>query len=405
MRGADRFRAILARLVDASARERLALSIAALIASLVVGAIIVLVAGYVATCSEPALQTGAGSFCYNPVDVYYQLFISPFISPFNLALMMKEMTLLLFTGLSVAVAFRAGLFNIGTQGQLVFGGLATAMGVLWVAPHLPSGLLGAVVLLPLGLLIGGTVGGLYGAIPGILKAYAEANEVITTIMLNFVATYVAFYLVSAYFKDPASQSVETKSLPAYAQLRPVLQPFANSAFSLLAFVFALALTAGIYYLLFHTAYGYDLRTSGIQPAAASYGGVAAKRLIVSSMTISGFLGGLAGAVYVMMVLGRWRTGIPAIGFDGITVSILASNNPLGVVPAALLFGILKSGSLSISFAMGVPKQLVGVLRGLIILFVAMPEFFRMIGRYIGVGSEETPAVAADGGTTERESDE
>src|SRR6056297_3568033 len=101
MKGTNRFRALLARLVDASARERLALSFAALIASLIVGAIIVLVAGYVATCSEPALQTGAGSFCYNPVDVYYQLFISPFTSPFNLALMMKEMTLLLFTGLSV----------------------------------------------------------------------------------------------------------------------------------------------------------------------------------------------------------------------------------------------------------------------------------------------------------------
>ncbi|MFB6266191.1 MAG: ABC transporter permease, partial [Halodesulfurarchaeum sp.] len=189
MTSLDRFRRILARIVDASARERLALSVAALFASLLVGAVIILVAGYLATCSDPAIRTGAGTICYSPVEVYFQLFVSSFLSPFNFALMLKEMTLLLFTGLSVAVAFRAGLFNIGTQGQLVLGGLATALGILWAAPHLPAGWLGTIVLLPLGLLIGGIVGGAYAMIPGILKAYADANEVITTIMLNFVATY------------------------------------------------------------------------------------------------------------------------------------------------------------------------------------------------------------------------
>ncbi|MDG5775452.1 ABC transporter permease [Haloarculaceae archaeon H-GB2-1] len=388
-------RRLLGSLVDASVRERIAISVAALFASLLVGAVVIMAAGLVATCKEPFLALGGSSFCYDPWEVYYQLFVSPFLNDFNTALMLKETTLLLFTGLAVAVAFRAGLFNIGAQGQLVFGALGSALAVLWGAAFVPTGVVGSLVLIPFGLVVGAVVGGLYGAVPGLLKAYADANEVITTIMLNFVATNVAFYLVSTYFKDPASQSVETKSVPAVAQLKPVLGRFESTSFSVWALLTGLALVVVIYYLLFHTSFGYDMRISGIQPAAAAYGGVDAERLVVGSMVLSGALSGLAGAVYVLMVLGRWRTGIPAVGFDGITVSILASNNPLGVVPAAFLFGILKSGSLSISFALGVPKQLVGVLRGLIILFVAMPEFFRMVGLKLGVGDRQP--VATDGG--------
>jgi simple sugar transport system permease protein len=419
----ERATATVARLVDASARERILISVAALFASLLVGAVIVVAAGLLAACEQgfivggdvivlpvvgpfiviPALEAGLpglGSVCYNPGYVYYHLFVEPFLSSFFLANTLQEISLLLFTGLSVAVAFRAGLFNIGTQGQLVLGGLATGVVVLWVAPYAPGGLAGTVVLVPFGLLVGTVVGGLYGALPGALKAYADANEVITTIMLNFVATGVAFYLVSAYFQDPGSQSVETAALPGNAQITPLLRTFEGSSFSVAALGLGAALVAAVYYLLWHTAFGYDLRTSGIQPAAAAYGGVDSKRMMVTSMFISGALGGLGGAIYVMMVLGRWRTGIPSLGFDGITVSILAGNNPLGVLLSAALFGTLKSGSLSIELSMGVPRQLVGVLRGLIILFVAMPEFFRMLGIRYDVGErrdEPEGTAATDGG--------
>jgi ABC-type uncharacterized transport system permease subunit len=440
----DRARPVLARLVDASAQERLVISVAALAASLLVGGAIVMAAGLAATCqagfrlggdqlfvgplvfSLPTVTfaiPGGPNFCYNPLDVYYHLFVAPFLACngegvlpfggfvfgcevawFNVALMLKETTLLVFTGLSVAVAFRAGLFNIGTQGQMVAGALATALAVLAAVPYAPEGVVGAALLLPLGLLAGTVVGGLYGAIPGALKAYADANEVITTIMLNFVAIEISFYLVKNFFQDPDAGSVATESLPSYAQLRPLLGPFEGSSFAVLGLVAGLALVVAVYYLLFNTAFGYDLRTSGLQPAAAAYGGVDARRMVVTSMTISGALGGLGGAVYVLMVLGRWRTGIPPLGFDGITVSILAGNNPIGVVLAAALFGTMKSGSISISFALGVPKQLVGVLRGLVILFVAMPEFFRMVGARYGLG-EAAPAgtaAAADGGDVEGE---
>jgi len=400
----DRVRDALSRLATASATERILISTAALVLSVLIGAALVLVAGRMTTCTanEAVYYFGTG-FCYDPVVVFDRLFLGALGDPFSgnwspngqFAVTLRETTLLIFTGLSVALAFRAGIFNIGTQGQLVVGGLATALGVLW-ASSLVSGVVGTVVLIPFGLLVGAVFGGLYGAVPGLLKAYADANEVITTIMLNFIATGVALYLVSGIFKDPESAANQTAPLPEFAQFPSVLFG-ARQDFSLVALAFGLLALGGLYYVLEHTAFGYDVRTSGVQPEAAEYGGVDAKRTIVASLTLSGALGGIAGAMYVMMTLGTFQTGIPSYGFDGITVSILAGNNPLGVGIAALLFGVLKSGTTVVQFATDVPPQLVGVLRGLIILFVAMPEFFRLVARgFPGVG-RQPEAAATDGG--------
>ncbi|MFB6090649.1 MAG: ABC transporter permease [Halobellus sp.] len=404
MSAADRIRDGLERLVNASATERLLISTAALVLSVLIGALLVLVAGRMTTCapSSAVYYLGTG-FCYDPVTVFDRLFLGALGEPFRgdwspngqFAVTLRETTLLLFTGLSVALAFRAGIFNIGTQGQMVVGALATAIGVLWASSFV-SGLVGTLVLLPFGVLVGAVFGGLYGAIPGLLKAYADANEVITTIMLNFIATGVTLYLVSGAFKDPESAANQTVPLPEYARF-PSIAFGARQDFSLVALAFGLVAIGALYYVLEHTAFGYDVRTSGIQPQAAEYGGVDSARTIVASLTLSGAFGGVAGAMYVMMVLGTFQTGLPAYGFDGITVSILAGNNPIGVGIAALLFGILKSGTTVVQFATDVPPQLVGVLRGLIILFVAMPEFFRLLGgRFVGSG-RESQAVATDGG--------
>jgi simple sugar transport system permease protein len=398
--GPARLRRLLAGIIDATARERLALSIAAFFASILVGVVIILGAGIVATCPNvtPFLTfPGGATACYDPISVLETLFLAPFASAFNVALTAKETTLLLFTGLAVAVAFRAGLFNIGVQGQLVLGALGSALSVLAIAPFVPGGPIGTLVLVPTGLVFGTLVGGAFAAIPGALKAYADANEVITTIMLNFIAAKSARYLVGTYFQDPESMSITTRSLPAAAQLSPVLPFFSGAPFSTVVIVATLFLAGAVYYVLQHTPFGYDLRMSGLQPKAADYGGVQSKRMIVSSMVFSGALAGVGGAVYVMMVMGRYRHGLPAIGFDGITVSVLAGNNPLGVIPASLLFGLMKAGSLSIEFQLGVPKQLVGVLRGLVILFVAMPEFFRMLGRQFNLLEDEREKLAPDGG--------
>jgi simple sugar transport system permease protein len=413
----DRARRALRRLVEASATERALISLASLAASILVGAVIVLVAGRTATCEEAAFvlatprpfgvpELASVGFCYDPVAVFDRLFMgalgdpaSPGWDPLNgrMATTLRETAVLVFTGLSVALAFRAGVFNIGTQGQLVVGALATAVAVLWAATFV-AGVVGTVVLVPFGVLVGAAFGGLYGAIPGALKAYADANEVVTTIMLNFIASGVALYLVRSAFKDPASPANQTIPLPDHALFPPLL--FAPQfGFSILALLFGLLAAGGVSVLLRRTVFGYDLRAGGLQPAAAEYGGVDARRTVVASMTLSGALGGIGGAVYVLMVLGKFQTNVPAYGFDGITVAILAGNNPLGVALAAFLFGVLKSGTTVVQFATDVPPQLVGVLRGLIILFVAMPEFFRLLGRRVlprdRAGGD---AVAADGGS-------
>ncbi|WP_459193106.1 ABC transporter permease [Halosimplex sp. J119] len=384
-----------------SAGERALIAVAALALSIVVGTVIVLVGGLLATCRSPVFAVGEVTLCYDPIAVWNRLFLgalgdplSSGWSPLNaqFAVTLRETTILVFTGLSVALAFRAGIFNIGTQGQLVVGALASALAVLWAAPAF-SGTVGTLVLVPLGLAAGALGGGFYGAIPGALKAYADANEVITTIMLNFVAALVVRYLVSDHFQDPGSQAIQTESLPEYARFPAVLfDPRLD--FSLFALALALAVVGGVYYLLEHTSFGFDLRTAGLQPAAAEYGGVDSAKTVVASLTLSGALGGIGGAVYVLMILGRFQTGVPSYGFDGITVSILAGNNPIGAVFAALLFGVLQSGSSVVDFATDVPPQLVGVLRGLIILFVAMPEFFRLIGRRL---EPDEPGVAASPG--------
>ena len=375
-------RQILDRLVDASAGERVAISVAAVFASMLVGAVILLVSGVVARCGSPLF----GLFCYNPVEVYYYLLLGPLLNASNLGQMLQETSILLFTGLAVAVSFRAGLFNIGTQGQFVLGSLATALTAIAVGSVLPNDLLSGLVIAVVALAAGAVVGGLYAAVPGALKAYAGANEVITTIMLNFVAADVAFYLVSVYFQMPGSGAIETRYVPESATFGPPV-----------AILLGLAFVALTTYLLWGTPFGFDLRTSGLQPDAADYAGVDSKGMVVASMTLSGAIGGIGGGVWVLMALGRWVTGVPPFGFDGITVSVLAGNNPLGVLLAGPLFGVLKAGSFAIDFNLGVPPQLVGVIRGLIILFIAMPEFFRMLGVRWGFGEEERRAAVADGG--------
>ncbi|WP_017343173.1 ABC transporter permease [Halorubrum sp. T3] len=412
------FARVVAPFVDRSVAERLVISVAAIFLSILVGFALVLVSGRIAECSTAAWTmpiTGLG-FCYNPFEVYVVLFngalgypfavgdpglFNPGWTPFNLSfgLTLSETTLLIFTGLSVAVAFRAGLFNIGTQGQLVVGALSTALTVLALAPLLPAGPVAGLVLIVVGTAAGAVGGGVWGAIPGALKAYADANEVITTIMLNFVAANVAYVLVLEVFRAEGSSVVATRYVPEYAQFPSVLFP-PSTDFTLIALLVGVAFIGALYYFVEHTSLGYDLRTSGVQAAAAEYGGVNAKLTTVRAMTLSGALGGVGGSVWVLMSEGRWMASVPDLGFDGITVSILAGNNPLGVLPAAFLFGILKGGALEIGFRTDVPTELVAVLRGLIILFVAMPEFFRMIGRYAGVGGAGGASDAGGSGSAD-----
>ncbi|MFC5973854.1 ABC transporter permease [Halomarina salina] len=357
------------RVLDLTVLERLAIATASTLLALLIGLVIVAAAGY-----DPAEFLGA-------------MFEGSFGDRSATARSLKFATILILTGVAVAIAFRAGVFNIGVQGQFVVGGFTTIVTILWLAPMFPEGPTGGVLLIGLGTLAAIVTAGAYAALPGILKAYAGANEIITTIMLNFVATGVVGFLVEGPFRGEGNRAPNTARLPEYVSFPRLV--YDNPDFSVVGFAIALLVVVLIAVLMVRTTVGYDMVTSGYQQSAAAYSGVDARRTIVSTMTLSGMVAGVAGAVFAIMIQGYYSDpgGIGTYGFDAIAVSLLAANNPLGVVPAGLLFGGLDSAGSYIGINTDIPIQLIDGIAGLVVLFVAAPELFRMAAKRTGLGGE------------------
>ncbi|EMA08331.1 ABC transporter permease [Haloferax denitrificans] len=356
-------------MLDASVLERVVIALVATALALLIGAVIVAASGYDAVEFVSSLVYGAVG------------------NASNLAFMLRQSSMLILTGVAVAVAFRAGVFNIGVQGQFVVGGFAATLGILFAAPLLPNSSISAVPLMALAALLALAAGGAYGALPGMMKVYAGANEVITTIMLNFIASGVVYFLLDAYLRPEGAAAPNTEQFPDYVGLPGLV--FESPSFSILGLGVALLTVAVVYLVMDRTGFGYDLVTSGYQEPAAKYSGVDPKRMIVRTMTISGMIAGLAGALFAIMILGYYSdpNTFPTFGFDAIAVSLLAANNPLGVIPAGLLFGGLDAGGQYIGFTLDVPSELVDGVIGLIVLFVAAPELFRAAGRYTSLGGD------------------
>lgn len=369
----ERARTALDRAVDrmlrATVLERFAIAVVSIVLALLIGAFIVAISGYDAGAVVSTLLYGAVG------------------TPSRIAITLKQSTMLILAGVAVAIAFRAGVFNIGVQGQFVVGGFATAVTILFLAPVLPGGAVGGISLILSGTIAAIAAGGAYAALPGMMKAYAGANEVITTIMLNFIATGVIYYLIAAYLRPPGTSAIYTESFPEYVSLPSVV--FDNPSFSVIGLSVALVTVIIVYVLVARTRFGYDLVTSGHQKPAAAYAGVNPERTVVTTMTFSGMVAGLTGAMFVIMVLNYYSdpSTFPRFGFDAIAVSLLAANNPLGVVPAGLLFGGLEAGGQYIGLTLDVPAELVDGIVGLVVLFVATPELFRMAG-VRGLGGDD-----------------
>jgi simple sugar transport system permease protein len=388
----DRLERLFGAALDLSAVERLLVSAGALVVAVVVGALFTLAAGYAATCETPVLFILGVEFCYNPAEVYRFLVVGAFGDPARLGTTLQWTTLLLFTALSFAVPFKAGLFNIGGQGQFVLGSLGATVAVLGLAGVAPGGFAGRLLLVPAGLLAGAAAGGLYGLLPGYLKVRFGMNEVVTTLLLNFIATAVAFVIVDTYVDDGTIPGTQSPAIPEAATLPPLLFP-SRADFSVVVLGLAVLALVGFYWLLTRSRIGYELRAMGAQPKAAAFGGASERFTTLFSMTTAGAVAGVGGALFLLMVLGRWQTGPPPVGFDGIAVSILAGNNPAGLLPSGVLFGALQSGGQVVEFETGVPSDLVGVLRGLLILLVATPELFRTLGDWL----DRRGAIDADRG--------
>lgn len=358
------------RILDATVLERIGIAIASTTSALIIGLIVVAAAGY------------------NPLQFANQLIIGSFGNGRAIGRTLRFSTLFILTGVAVAIAFRAGVFNIGVQGQFVFGGITTVMSIILLAPFLPEGTAGGILLMVIGTLAAIIAGGLYAALPGVLKAYSGANEIITTIMLNFIAIGIVGWLVAGPFGAPDATATRTERLPDNVSLP---QGFLNDPdLSIVGLVVTLTVVIGVAIVISRTSFGYDMVTSGHQEAAAMYSGVNAKQMIVSTMTFSGMVAGLAGAVFAIMIQGYYTdpSGVGNYGFDAIAVSLLAANNPIGVIPAGILFGGLESAGSYIQINSDVPVQLIDGVVGLVVLFVAVPELFRMIAKRTGLGGED-----------------
>ncbi len=284
----------------------------------------------------------------------------------------------IFAGLAVALAFKGGLFNIGAEGQLAFGAVAAA----WIGYALPD-VLGFVlpqwVHLPLAILAGALVGALWAAIPGALKAYTGGHEVINTIMMNYIALNLVSFLLNGPMKDPNPQNVVART-PLIAESARLPALFEGYRVHWGLFI-ALAMAVVVWWLLWKTTLGYEIRTVGANASAARYAGMHVQRIIVLTMTLSGFLAGLAGAIEVTGLNYRHELGFSiGYGFDAIAIALLGKTHPLGVVLAAFLFGAMRNGGTRMQFLTQIPVDVISVIQGLILLFVAADAIIRYIYR-------------------------
>ncbi|MGH1366995.1 MAG: ABC transporter permease [Maritimibacter sp.] len=281
---------------------------------------------------------------------------------------------LVIAGLGLGLGFRAGLFNIGAEGQVIVGGVAAV-----VAGFMFEGL-PWIIHLPVALLAGAIVGGLYAAIAGALRATTGAHEVISTIMLNLIAVRLLDWLLrQPWIQKEGRSDPISKSVPESAEL-PRLLDFIDVNLRLHAGVFVmLGAVALVYWMLFKSKIGFAFRASGENPDAARYAGMRSGLVIVAAMATAGALAGLAGATQVTGVLGRASPGFSAgIGFDAIAVALLGRSHPIGILVAGLLFGALEAGGRQMQVDAGVSIDLIGIIQALIIVFIAAPLLVRAI---------------------------
>ncbi len=295
----------------------------------------------------------------SPLEIYALMFREAFGTGYGLGQTLFKTTPLLFTGLAVALAFRAGLFNVGVESQMYLGGFAA--GIVGAYAPLPGALM-----LPAALLAAALAGAAWGAIPGGLKARFGSHEVINTIMLNFVALSLVSWVGRGLFEVATvrTRDIATAAwLPRLDTFLPVLRGAPVNLSLLLGLLLAIAVAV----LLFRTRFGFDLRATGLNAPAAQAAGVSIGRTQVLAMALSGALAGLGGVNFVLGYKHYFELEFTGgAGFIGIAVALLGRNHPLGILLAALFFGGLSHGALVIN--QRVPRELVNVLQGLVILF-------------------------------------
>ena len=344
----------------------------ALVASLVVGAVIIVITDI------DALKSGDFGKAFSTVfSAYKNLFEGSFWGMRSISNTITASTPLLLSGLAVSVAFKAGLFNIGATGQMLAGGMVA----LWVGFVMTGP---GWLQIPLALIAGAIGGALYGGIAGVLKARTGAHEVITTIMLNSIASFMVMWLLKTKtFQREGRPDPISKLISEEAHL-PRLFGFMEGRSDLsahLGFFVALLMTYLYWYLLKRTTLGFELRATGLNSDAAKYAGMKTKSLMVVAMLFAGGFAGLAGATEILGTYG-YASGSFAgeIGFDAIAVALLGQSSPIGTLVSAVLFGALQAGGRQMQANTDVHVDLITVLRALIVMFVAAPLLVKAMFR-------------------------
>lgn len=301
---------------------------------------------------------------FEPIKGYQFLFKGGLMNIERIGNTIATATPLILTGLSVAFAFRTGLFNIGTPGQMLFGGFCTiAVGLSFDLP--------TVVIVPLMVLAGILGGALWAVVPGLLKALFNVHEVVSSIMMNWIAYWTIYYTVPKYFKGEYLET-ESRMLPETATLRVKwLSDLFEGSYINLGIILALVAVFVVWFILNKTVLGYELKAVGFNRFGAEYAGMPVNRNIVISMMIAGALSGLAGVIQYMGNATVMQIGVmPSQGFDGIAVSLLGANTPIGVLFSALFFGILYVGKGFMNAAVKIPPELADTIIATIIYFAA-----------------------------------
>ncbi|QJD81850.1 ABC transporter permease [Cohnella herbarum] len=338
--------------------NRIVVSLLAVVFGLLAGAVLMAVTGH------------------DPIAGYSYLFEGGLKNPERIGNTLATATPLIFSGLSVAFAFRTGLFNIGVAGQLLFGGFcASAVGLSLDLPK--------AILLILMLIAGFAGGALWAVVPGLLKAKFNVHEVVSSIMMNWIAYWTIYYAVPAYLKGEFLET-ESKPLPEAASLKVnfLTEMFDGSYINLGLFVAVIAVII-VSFIINKTTFGYELKAVGHNRHAAEYSGIAVNRSIILSMAISGGIAGIGGVALYAGNASNIQIGIlPTQGFDGIAVALLGANSPVGVLLSALFFGLLYSGRGFMNAMTEIPPEIADSIIAIIIYFAATSILIERLIRWL-----------------------
>lgn len=364
------------RRLAASVWAASALPLVSFVLALLVGAIVILVSQLVVPDREFDVTL--------PLTAYVALFQGAMGTLDAIVNTVRAATPLILGGLAVGLAFKAGLFNIGAQGQFLLGALGSVTAGVALNQASPF------IAIPLALLAGAAAGAAWGFIPGFLKAVSGAHEVVTTIMLNYIAVSVIAWAVSGPLDQPGAS-------PITAQVGNAALPVLIGRNGHLGALVAVAAVVAVGWLLFRTTRGFEIRTVGANPDAARYAGMQPRLIVILTMSLAGMLAGLAGATVVLGVTHHMTASFgTTVGFDSIAVALLGRSSPVGIVFAALLFGAMRAGAplMQIETQSLIPAELVDVLQATILLFLVAHTVIRQVLKLRGVkgGLDSTDTI-------------